>query len=330
MRILKSIRAGFALLLVMLPTECLAQISPTSPSSAGVSPTRSPVPPSSATVRFIAIDRNGQPVTDLKPEDLRLFVNKQERRILSVSSTGPSPKTIGIFIAGYRPDPLSNKAIAAIQGILNSVWQEQDVAFVVSFSDKIYQDVPPTSDVTRIDDFLSKILKLNLDRESYLLSHWTTKMPPAWDEAVSSAPQYPQEAGSAEKVYIILSGFYLYDSVKSRINAVLKQQVRFFPVLVDSNPEGGGDCPSDSDAQGPCYLGFWKEEHNAKSIAKKSGGDEFTALTRKDLARAQARLTNELRSTYVVTYEPLPIAVPAGKIKILCRVRNVRLLYPRE
>lgn len=77
-------------------------------------------------------------------------------------------------------------------------------------------------------------------------------------------------------------------------------------------------------------MTFWKEEHIAKSIAKETGGDEFTSETRKDLARAQALLTNELRSTYMVMYEPLLLGVPAGRVRVLCKLPNVRLLYAEE
>ena len=330
MRILKSLPAGFALLLVGVSGALRAQRPSSAPSSAGVSPAPSSAPPLSRTVRLIAIGRNGEPVTDLKAKDLRLFVNKQDRKILSVSSTASLPKTIGIFIGGYGPGPLPNKVIAAIQGFLNSVWQDRDVGFVVSFSDKIYKDVPSTSDLTQIENALPKILAVNLDRQSYYLSHWTATFPPAWYEAVSSAPQSPKDAGSTEKVYVVLSGFWSYDSAKSKsgINAVLSQQARIFPLLFDPNPQGGAECVYNVDD--PCYLGYWKTEHTAKNIAKETGGDEFTLERKRDLIRAQAKLTNELRSTYMVTYEALPRSVSTGKIEILCKLSNVRLLYAKE
>jgi VWFA-related protein len=332
MRILKSLPAGFALLLVGVSGALRAQSPSSSPSSAGVSPTPSSAPPLNRTVRLIAIGRKGEPVTGLKPEDLRLFVNKQYRKILSVSSTASLPKTIGIFIGGYGPGPLPDKAIAAIQGLLNSVWQDQDMGFVVSFSDKIYKDVPSTSDLTQIENALPKILALNLERQSYLLSHWPA-MPHAWYEAVSSARLSPKEARSTEKVYVVLSGFYSYDSAKSGINAVLSQQARIFPLrVVPPNPQGGAECvyASDPNAGGPCYLGLWKTEHTAKNIAKETGGDAFSLERKRDIIRAQTWLTNELRSTYIVTYETLPQSVSAGKIDILCKLSNVRLLYAKE
>jgi Ca-activated chloride channel homolog len=314
MRILEFLPAWFALILLVFPARCVAQSPPTSSSS--------------GTLRLIAIGGNGEPVTNLKPEDLRLFINKQARKILSVSSTASLPKTIGIFIGGYRPGQLPNKVIAAIQGFLNSVWQDQDVGFVVSISDKIYKDVPSTSDLTQIENALSKILAVNHDRQSYYLSDWTATFPAPWYGAVSSAPLSPKDAGSAEKVYVVLSGFWSYDSAKSGINAVLSQQARIFPLLFDPNPQGGAECVYNVD--GPCYLGYWKAEHTAKNIAKETGGDEFTLERKRDLIRAQARLTNELRSTYMVTYEALPRSVSTGKIEILCRLSNVRLLYARE
>lgn len=313
-RILEFLPAGFALLLLTFPVSCAAQSPPSSPSS--------------GTLRLIAIGRKGEPVTDLKPEDLRLFVNKQDRKILSVSSTASLPKTIGIFIGGYGPGPLPNKAIAVIQGFLNSVWQDQDVGFVVSFSDKVYKDVPSTTDLTQIENALPKILALNLDRQSYYRSHWPAIFPPAWYEAVPSAPLSLKDAGSAEKVYVVLSGFWSYDWAKSGINPVLSQQARIFPLLFDPNPQGGAECLYNE--VGPCYLGFWEDERTAKHIARETGGDAFLLERKRDLIRAQTWLTSELRSTYLVIYEALPPSLPAGNVRILCKRSNVRLLYAKE
>ncbi len=320
MRILESLPARFALLLLAFPAHCVAQ-----------SPLLSP---SSGTLRFIAIGRNGSPITDLKPEDLRLHVNGQDRKILSVSSTSSLPKTIGIFIGGSEPGPRANKAIAAIQGFLNSVWRDQDVGFVVSFSDKIYKDVPSTSDLTQIENELPKIFALNLNRLNYYSSHWTTTLPPAWYGAVSSAQLSPKEAGSAEKVYVVLSTFWSYDSAKSEINAVLRQQARIFSLLiVPPNTAAGMGCfyePNSGGDSSPCYEGLWQDEYTAKHIAKKTGGDEFYLEREKDIIRAQTWLTNELLSTYIVTYEPPPRSAPARSVRVLCKLSGVRLLYARE
>jgi len=335
MHILKSLPAGFALLLVSVSGGLRAQSPSSSPSNAGVSPTPSSVPPLSRAVRLIAIGRNGQPVTDLKPEDLRLLVNKQYRRILSVSSTTSLPKTIGIFVDRFQPNPLSTGAIGAIKGVLESIWQEHDAGFVVSNSDRIYKDVPPTGDIKEIENALPEILALNLvERTGYWVSHGEPIRSPMWYDAVSSVPLSPQGMGSGEKVYVVLSGFYSDDTARSGIKAVLSRGARIFALQVATEPEGGIECVYDQSSYDhtgpPCYLGFWNAEHTAKSIARKTGGDVFMVERERDLMRAQTRLTNELRSTYVVTYEPLPKSVRTAKIEILCKLSNVRLLYAKE
>lgn len=331
MHILRCLPTAFLLLLLGRPARLVAQSLPSRPSSASASPTASSAPPLSGTVRLIAIRRNGQAVTDLKPEDLRLRLNGQDRKILSVASTASSPKTIGIFVDRFGPSPLSNMAIGAIKGFLESIWQEQDVGFLVSNSDKIYKDVPPTSDFKQIENALPQILALNVvERTGYWVSHGKPIRSPMWYDAVASVSLSPHEMGSDEKVYVVLSGFYSDDTARSGIKAVQSEGARIFALLPVTGPGLGSECVYYSELDGPCYLGQWKSERTAKSIARKTGGDVFTLERKRDFIQAQSRLTNELRSNYAVIYEPLPKSVSTGKIEILCKLSGVRLLYARE
>ncbi len=53
---------------------------------------------------LIALDKDGRPVADLKPEELRLFENKGEVKIKSLSPAAREPLTIGLFfdVSGSR------------------------------------------------------------------------------------------------------------------------------------------------------------------------------------------------------------------------------------
>jgi hypothetical protein len=53
--------------------------------------------PATGTIRLLAVDKAGHPISGLKPEELRIRVNKEQRRILSVSSVADTPTTVGIF-----------------------------------------------------------------------------------------------------------------------------------------------------------------------------------------------------------------------------------------
>ena len=332
-RILKCLLAGFLLLLLGCPARFVAQ----SPPSASASPTAGSAPRLSGTVRLIAIRRNGQPVTDLKPEDVRLRLNGQDRKILSVASTASLPKTIGIYFdGGYSRgfDVLVGKEMGTVIRILESVWREHDVGYVVSFSDKIYEDVLPTDDLAQIEKAFPKILSRDFDRPPGWNSGWVYRWPHMrqygnmlWYDALSSVSLHVPQTGGGEKIYIIVSDLVGSKIDNSARKAILDQQARIFALLLVPDPGGGSECVYSDD---PCYLGIWSAERSARRIGEKTGGDVFAVERKKDLERAQTRLTNDLRSNYIVTYEPLPKSVSTGKIEILCKLSSVRLLYARE
>jgi len=82
---------------------------------------------------LIALDKDGQPVTDLKPEELHLFEDKIEQEIKSLSSLRV-PLTIGIFfdISGSRrADKYVGDETRLAGEFLHSIWHVGDTAFVV-------------------------------------------------------------------------------------------------------------------------------------------------------------------------------------------------------
>ena len=154
----------------------------------------------------------------------------------------------------------------------------------------------------------------------------------SWYDALSSASLSVPQTGGGEKIYIIVSDLDGSKIDNSGKKAILDQQARIFALLLVPSPGSGSECvyEQSNDRAGPCYLGIWNAERTARSIGKKTGGDVFTVERKRDLRRAQTQLANELRSNYVVTYEPLPPSVSTGKFEILCKLSSVRLLYARE
>lgn len=341
MRTQDSLTTALILLLLSFPALGLAQDSAPPPENQAASPAISVTKPRlKGTLRLIAIKKDGQEVTDLKAEDLRLLVNNQDRKILSVSSTASLPKTIGIFLDGtyFRGfDVLVGKEMGTIISILKSVWREHDVGYVVSFSDKIYKDIPPTDDLAQIEKAFPKILSRDFDRPLGWNSGWVYRWPHmrqygnmSWYDALSSASlSVPQTVGG-EKIYIILSDLIWSKIDNSATKAILNQRARIFPLLVFPDPAfyfGDGyfnDCVDCN-----YELAIWKGQKTAEKIAKRTGGELFTVSRREDLARAQRLLTSELQGAYLVDYEPSQGSATEN-IKIVCKRHHIRLLYPRD
>ena len=99
------------------------------------------------------MDKTGQPVTDLKADDLRIRVNKLERKVLSVSPAADAPKTVGIFFddsGSRRSDTLLEREVQLTSDFLQSVWHRGDVGFLVVFNDRPTIIVKPTNDVREL------------------------------------------------------------------------------------------------------------------------------------------------------------------------------------
>src|SRR5260370_8469163 len=78
--------------------------APVASSPSTTSPSDETAAPGLRVLNLMALDKNGRPVTDLKPEELRLVENKVEQKIISLSPAAREPLTIGLFfdITGRR------------------------------------------------------------------------------------------------------------------------------------------------------------------------------------------------------------------------------------
>jgi hypothetical protein len=87
------------------------------------------------TQNLMARDKEGRPVTDLKSDELHLFVDKLEQEIHSLSPARNEPLTIGLFfdISGSRRADQHVGEEARLAGeLVHSVWREGDTAFLVA------------------------------------------------------------------------------------------------------------------------------------------------------------------------------------------------------
>jgi hypothetical protein len=319
MRTRHSPTAAWILLLFGFPALGLAQDSAPPPGNPVVSPAASTSQPrTDNTLRLLVVKKNGQAVTDLRAGDLRLRVNNQTLKILSVSSTARLPKTIGIFIDGtfYRGfDPLVAKEIDAIKGVLESVWQEQDTGFVVSFSDKIHNDVPPTSQLRQIENAFPKILTRDFDRPQMFVSDTYAHVLPSWRlevysdfeylrnfrevlwyQALSSRLLPTKETGGGEKIYVILSDFLRTTGHRPALEAVLNQRARIFPFLgIPGSDVYIGEGGYNNGANEAYEAGLWKAQDEAENIAKKNGRRRLHPVEAKG-SIASAKETDERAS----------------------------------
>jgi VWFA-related protein len=284
---------------------------------AALPPNQAP-PPQAATesvlqngsVRLLAVSDQGAPVTDLKQEDLRVRVNKEERKIVSLSSTASAPKTIGLFfdISGSRRrDPLVPNELAATANFLKSVWHEHDAGFVISFSDQAWTEASPTSDLSLVMAGLHKIPAV-MGRGSTGLR-----------DALCSVQSVGLQSGRGERAFLVVSDFGDNSSRHTEEETIERMQsegVRVFPLLLQTDPE----MPQE----------MRRSRKSAEKTAERTGGDVLVVEKEKDLSPAFVRLANELRGAYELTYELAPSTGKEKRVQIETTRKNVRLYFARD
>ncbi|MGB8472782.1 MAG: VWA domain-containing protein [Candidatus Acidiferrum sp.] len=263
------------------------------------------------TLRFLAVNHDGSPITDLRPEEVSVRIDGQPRKIVSLSRANRAPLTIGLFFdfsGSRRSDRLIPNEVQSSASFLESIWQRDDVGFVIAFGEIPVTLAKPTNDLQVIESALRKIPGA------------TYRGPTALYDALSSVRITGPKAGRGEKLFITVGDFEDNSSHKSAdetIEALRDEGIRVFPLLRMEND---------------VYSS--RSRHHAKELAKKfaenTGGDILVVSHQKDLDSAFHRITSELRSAYRLTYEPLPKQGELRKVQIMTSRPKVELFFPRD
>ncbi|MGC1484461.1 MAG: VWA domain-containing protein, partial [Candidatus Acidiferrum sp.] len=252
------------------------------PSSSTAADTSTPT-----TLRFLAVDRGGNPVTDLQAQDLSVTVNGKPRKVVSLTSAVSAPVGIGLFfdISGSRrEDQLISKEVQTTSKFLESIWHPDDVAFVIAFGEIPVTLANPTSDLQQIESALQKIPDA------------TYRGSTAVYDALCSVHISPQQIARGENLFIVVSDFQdnsSHISADKMIQMLQGEKIRIFPLLRLEEDERR--------VNNTRHLG-----KIARKIAEKTGGDVLVVSSEKDLDNVLHRLHGELQGAYLLTYEPLP------------------------
>jgi len=264
---------------------------------------------------FIALDRHGQPVADLKPEELHLTLNKVEQKIEGLTPAAGEPLTIGLFfdVSGSRHlDTHVEDETRLASELLRTVWHEGDAGFLIAFNDEAWAVVQPTHKLEEIDKGLKQILETE-PRGSTALYDALCLVKPAQLNAVPG-----------RKAYVVFSDFEDNASRNKAENvlAVAHQAGIFiFPVIL-----GGDFVRSRSNPKQFERLG-----RQAQKVIDAAGGEVLIPESRKQLAKMIERLANDLKGFYRLVYTPSEPGVKGKKknLRLDTTRPQVNLLYPK-
>ena len=294
-------------------SAALGEPSPTQVPTPQVAPSSSTASdtPTPTTLRFLAVDRGGNPVTDLQTQDLSVTVRGQPLKIVSLSSAASAPLGIGVFfdISGSRrSDKLIPLEVQATSKFLESIWHRESVGFVIAFGQVPVTLANPTGDLQQIESALQKIPDA------------TYRGSTAVYDALCSVHISPRQMARGENVFIVVSDLEDNSSRISEnkmIQMLRVEKIRVFPLLRVEEDERRANTARH-------FGGI------AQKVAKKTGGAVLAVSNEKDLETVFHRLHNELQGSYVLTCEPPPKVGKAEKQQVRTSRPNVKILFPQN
>lgn len=272
-------------------------------------------PAATLDLEVVATDRDGQPVTDLKPDEFEVWINDFRIPIKTVTfvspRTGGRGTTLVLVLDDFSIDPISVPRIREAAKRFVERLQPGDQMAVVSLNGDAMKG---TSD--------AKALLKAIDR------HYARPVPIQFDYAaqhvfrtVTALSRQIAEAPGGRKAIVAIGSGALFDrpipppglSVDLRpdwVDAMRATATAHASVYV-VDPAGVGTTP---------LMG------GSSGFARETGG--FAFLNTNDSSRAADRIFSELRTYYVLTVENPPVGKKADlrevNVKVLRRGVTVR------
>ena len=232
------------------------------------------------TVAVNAVDAGGSPVGGLDKADFRLLEDGREQKIAFFEKESGTPLSIVLALDGSE-SLLRNERLEmqAARRFVHALLRPQDELDVMEFSDAVREVVSFTSDMRRIDAGLGTLLKGD-----------ATAMYDAIYLASERLGETKQGGGRRRVLVLITDGG---DTVHgARYEQALEQAQRagvmiysliVVPIYADAGRNTGG-------------------EHALMQLSADTGGKYFYVEDAKDLAPAFAKVSDDLRTQYVLGY----------------------------
>ena len=232
------------------------------------------------TVAVNAVDAGGSPVGGLDKADFRLLEDGKEQKIAFFDRESGTPLSIVLALDGSESLLRNEKLeMQAARRFVHTLLRPQDELDVMEFSDAVREVVSFTSDMRVIDAGLGTLLKGD-----------ATAMYDAIYLASQRLGETKQGGGRRRVLVLITDGG---DTVHgARYEQALEQAQRagvmiysliVVPIYADAGRNTGG-------------------EHALMQLSADTGGKYFYVEDAKDLAPAFAKVSDDLRTQYVLGY----------------------------
>ncbi len=251
------------------------------------------------------VDGSGQLIRDLTQEEFEVFEDGRGQRVTKFELVDDLPLTVGIAIdtSGSMVSALPEAQQAAL-AFLRNVMKQRDRAFALGFSDQPYLLMPPTSDVSALEQTLTGLRSVG----------WTTL-----HDAVVTALYYFRGATGRRALILLSDG----DDTASGVS---------FEEALEYGRRSGVGIYSIGLEVGRFDLGIRRK---LAQLSTETGGRSFNIAKAEDLGDVYGQIEAELRSQYLLAYtsdrrggdgeyRKVEVKVRGGKLK----ARTTRGYYP--
>lgn len=286
-------------------------------------------------IPLAAVDGQGNPASNLRPEDLRLFADGVEERVVGIARQDGAPLRVAVLLdASASQEKVLPAAKQAALELLSTLLGRRsgDRAAVISFTNKptLVQDETDDLDtVRRAVESVRFVAPPGYAGGGLIVGTPTPASSMQGSTALWDAIAYACDgalgasaSGDVRRAVVVISDG---SDTSSRLNlegavqAASRAGVAVYSVGIgDSNFDG-------------------VDTNSLQKISERTGGRAFFPKKSSDLSAAFDRIRRDLLSRYVVTFDAKPAAAGRGsahklRVEVInqeLRRRGVELAYPR-
>ena len=257
-------------------------------------------------VPFSALDKKGNPITDLRKEEIKIFENDEAQSISNFSHDPDAPLAIALLIdtsTSIRAK-FSVEQEAAIDFAQTTIRRKKDTCLLMSFDSTIDLLQTPTDD----PDLITRAIKR-------LKTGGGTKM---FDAIQKACQEYLIMEQGKRRILILISDGddnMSYETLDSTLQIVQRTDVSIFAISTNTSGFFGMENP--------------KLDKTIKRLAEETGGRAFFPKKIEDMAYSFRDISEELRNQYSLAYRTANKQKDGSfrNIKIESARKDVRLKY---
>jgi Ca-activated chloride channel homolog len=274
-------------------------------------------------VLFTATDSNRRFMLDLKKEDIRVLEDGKQQEIFTFYRQVDLPLSLSILIdvSSSQQRTLPEEKEAAKAFVENVVRQNKDEVSVVSFTGETTLEQDLTGNIARIRRAIDRVvftpasgtldgvsigtapISIANQRKHASTAIWNS----IWvtsNEILKFAPEKTRRG-----IILLSDGVDTYGKMKieDAIQEAIKNEVVIYCIGIGDLYEGGVD------------------ERAMRRLAESTGGHAYFPIEERDLRKAFEQIQIELRSQFLVAYEPSNPTKDGSYRKIEIQIANAEL-----